>query len=73
LFEGKMLLKSIDDPNILIQQDEQARNLFLEMQSIYVRIHQLGYRQMPEEMYLDWLTTLQEEREKYQNKAIPVK
>lgn len=72
LFEGKMLMKSVVDPNILIQQDEDARTLFLEMQNIYVKIHQLGYRQMPEEMYLDWLTSLQEEREKYENKAIPI-
>lgn len=72
LFENAMLLKSIDNPNDLIEQSEEYRNLFLEMQSIYANIHQLGYRQMPEEMYLDWLATLQEEREKYQNKDIPV-
>jgi len=72
LFENEMLLKSIDNPNDLIEQSEEYRNLFLEMQNIYVKIHQLGYRQMPEEMYLDWLASLQEEREKYQNKAIPV-
>ncbi|MEO1022789.1 MAG: hypothetical protein AAFW89_09600 [Bacteroidota bacterium] len=73
LFEDEMLLRSIKDPNTLIEQSEEHRNLFLEMQSIYVKIHQLGYRQMPEDMYLDWLTTLQEEREKYQNKQLPIK
>ncbi len=72
LFENEMLLRSMDNPNDLIEQSEEYRNLFLEMQSIYVKIHQLGYRQMPEEMYLDWLTTLQEERDKYLNKSIPV-
>ena len=73
LFENEMLLRSMDNPNDLIEQSEEYQNLFLEMQSIYVKIHGLGYRQMPEEMYLDWLTSLQEEREKYQNKNIPVK
>lgn len=73
LFENEMLIRSMDDPNDLIEQSEEYRDLFLEMQSIYVKIHQLGYRQMPEEMYLDWLNTLQEEREKYQNKSIPFK
>lgn len=73
LFEDKMLMKSIDDPNVLMEQDEQAKELFLEMQSNYVKIHQLGYRQMPEEMYLDWLKSLHLEKEKYQNKEIPVK
>ncbi len=72
LFENEMLIRSMDNPNDLIEQSEEYRKLFLEMQNIYVKIHQLGYRQMPEEMYLDWLTTLQEEREKYQNKNIPV-
>jgi len=72
LFEDKMLLRGIDDPNVLIQQDEEARALFLEMQNIYVRIHELGYRQMPEEMYLDWLALLDEQREKYRNKSIPI-
>ncbi|MEO1022348.1 MAG: hypothetical protein AAFW89_07365 [Bacteroidota bacterium] len=71
LFEDEMLLRSIDDPNTLIEQSEEHRNLFLEMQSIYVKIHHLGYRQMPQEMYLDWLSSLQEERERYQNKDIP--
>ncbi len=73
LFENEMLLRSIDNPNTLIEQSEEYRNLFLEMQSIYINIHQLGYRQMPEEMYLDWLATLQKERDKYQNKDIPGK
>jgi len=72
LFEDKMLLDGFDDPNVLIQQDEEAHALFLEMQSIYVRIHELGYRQMPEEMYLDWLALLESEREKYRNKNIPI-
>lgn len=72
VFEDQMLMKSIGDPNVLMEQDKKARELFLEMQSIYAHIHQLGYRQMPEEMYLDWLMSLEVEKEKYQNKGIPV-
>jgi len=72
LFENEMLLRSMENPNDLIEQSEEYRNLFLEMQNIYVKIHQLGYRQMPEEMYLDWLLSLEKEKERYQNKAIPV-
>lgn len=33
-------------------------------------IHELGYRQMPKEMYLDWLVSLKKEKEKYVNKKI---
>jgi len=33
-------------------------------------IHELGYRQMPEDMYLNWLVSLKEEKDKYANKKI---
>ncbi|MEO9511070.1 MAG: hypothetical protein ABJN84_01385 [Flavobacteriaceae bacterium] len=51
-------------------EDETVRNKFLSLQNAYVRIHEMGYRKMPEEMYLDWLISLQEEREKFENKEI---
>ncbi len=70
LFENQMLLKGLDDPNVFMEQNPEAKKLFLEMQGIYTRIHQLGYRQMPEEMYLDWLITMEKEKEKYQNDSV---
>lgn len=48
----------------------EAQNIFNEMTNLYVQIHELGYRKMPEEMYLDWLVSLKEERNKYENKKI---
>jgi len=72
LFENEMLLRGMKNPNDLIEQSEEYRNLFLEMQNFYVKIHKLGYRQMPEEMYVDWLMSLEKEKERYKNKAIPV-
>ena len=33
-------------------------------------IHNLGYRQMPEEMYLNWLVSLNIERETYENQKL---
>lgn len=50
--------------------DEKIKTEFLALQNEYVKIHELGYRRMPEEMYLDWLTSLQKEREKFENKKI---
>lgn len=44
--------------------------LFKEIEEQIVNIHNLGYRKMPEEMYLDWLVSLKEEKEKYANKKI---
>lgn len=51
-------------------QDENIKNKFLHLQNAYVQIHEMGYRRMPEKMYLDWLISLQEEREKFENKEI---
>jgi hypothetical protein len=48
----------------------EAQNLFSEMTTVYTQIHEMGYRKMPEEMYLDWLVSLKEERNKYENKEI---
>lgn len=48
----------------------EAQKLFSEMTNLYAQIHEMGYRKMPEEMYLDWLVSLKEERTKYENKEI---
>jgi hypothetical protein len=41
-----------------------------EIQALYNRIHELGYRKMPDGMYLDWLVSLKNEKSKYQNTKI---
>ena len=48
----------------------EARKILLEIQEQLTIIHELGYRQMPEEMYLNWLVSLNEEKEKFLNKKI---
>jgi len=48
----------------------EAQELFQEMTLMYGNIHKLGYREMPEDMYLSWLTSLKEERDQYENKNI---
>ena len=48
----------------------ETRKLLAEIQNELTKIHELGYRQMPEEMYLNWLVSLKEEREKYSNQNI---
>jgi hypothetical protein len=39
-----------------------------EMNALYGKMLKLGYRQMPEQMYVEWLTSLKTEKEKYTNK-----
>jgi hypothetical protein len=51
--------------------DEPKAQEILQNLNMQVRhIHELGYRQMPKDMYLDWLVSLKEEKEKYANKDI---
>ena len=50
----------------------EAQETYQEMTLLYAHIHELGYRKMPEEMYLNWLVSLKEERSKYENKEISI-
>jgi len=50
--------------------NEEKQAEFAEIQELYTQIHNLGYRAMPKEMYLDWLISLKEEKHKYQNRKI---
>jgi hypothetical protein len=38
--------------------DSSIKAMYSEMEETYVRLHQLGYRRMPEEMYLQWMGLL---------------
>jgi len=49
---------------------QEGKKLWDEMNSLYMHLYQLGYRQMPEQMYVDWLTSLKTEKEKYTNKQV---
>jgi len=51
-------------------QIPEAKLKFDEMEVLIGQIHTLGYRKMPQEMYLEWLASLKEEREKYANKKL---
>ncbi|MFP3834779.1 hypothetical protein [Chryseobacterium sp. SIMBA_028] len=67
----KQNLSSTTPENIKkVQQDPKAKELMKLMTKEYTHIYEMGYRQMPEEMYLDWLVSLKTEREKYENKKL---
>lgn len=68
-FQIKMTNQKAEYPSDLFN-DPQAKYLFDNMQSQYAYIHQLGYRKMPNEMYLNWLSDLKREKEKYINKEM---
>lgn len=61
---------SAEYPNPTNEISLKLQILFNQMQDLYVKVHKLGYRQMPKEMYMKWLVELKTEKEKYQNKNV---
>lgn len=53
------------------ETDEERKNeIWANLEKQLSHIHNLGYRQMPEGMYLNWLVSLKMERDKYENKKL---
>lgn len=50
--------------------NEKANKMFSDLENQYKFIHKIGYRNMPEEMYLNWLVSLKTERNKFENKKL---
>ena len=61
--------RGINTPSVLRQQKD-SKSLVDEMNNLYKTIHQLGYRTMPQQMYIDWMHSMVTERDKYNNKAV---
>ena len=51
------------------QNQEKVNAQLLDLEKEYAFIHKIGYRNMPEDMYLNWLVTLKTDRKKYENKS----
>lgn len=66
----ELMLEARNKDFTSVNQYEDTRKILLDIQNRLGTIHKLGYRQMPEEMYLNWLVSLKEEKEKYANKKI---
>jgi hypothetical protein len=47
----------------------ESKELFERLNTMYAHIHELGYRKMPDQMYLEWLRSLSEQQE-FQNQSI---
>ena len=43
---------------------------YQDMENLYVKLFNLGYREMPEGMYLKWLKSIETEKSKFQNKTL---
>jgi hypothetical protein len=50
--------------------NDEAKETYDKMEKLYVQLYDLGYREMPEKMYKDWLQSLQTQKKKYTNSKI---
>lgn len=67
--DAKMKAKNVKNPKDLFT-DNSIKTMYSDMEQTYVRLHQLGYRRMPEEMYMQWMGMLKTEPEKYIDKKV---
>lgn len=70
--EVKMKAQKVKSPDELFT-DGSIKAMYSDMEQTYVRLHQLGYRRMPEEMYIKWMGMLKNEPEKYFDKKVITK
>ena len=52
------------------KDSEQGKKLFAQMNEIYTHIHELGYRKMPQGMYLNWLRSSGTQTPNYRMKSL---
>lgn len=48
----------------------ENKDMFARLNKMYSNIHKLGYRKMPDAMYLEWLMSLSNQKELYHNTTI---
>lgn len=67
--DTKMKSQKVKSPKDLFA-DNSIKSMYSDMEQTYVRLHQWGYRRMPEEMYMEWMGMLKKEPEKYIDKKV---
>lgn len=53
-----------------IYETSKDRSVYQQMEGLYVKLFELGYREMPDKMYMQWLRSVTEQRNKFGNKAV---
>jgi len=62
--QAQMKAKKMKTPQELFA-DNSIKEMYADMEQTYVKLHQSGYRRMPEEMYMKWMEMLKKEPDKY--------
>lgn len=50
-----------------VYEQQKDNSIYAEVEKLYTQLFDLGYREMPEKMYQDWLKTMIKEKRKYSN------
>lgn len=50
--------------------DTSIKTMYSDMEQTYIQLHQLGYRRIPEEMYIQWMGMLKNDPDKYIDKKV---
>jgi hypothetical protein len=66
-----MKVKNLKKPEALFS-DENIKSMYSEMETAYIQLYKSGYRQMPEEMYMQWLDLLRKEPDRYTNQELKI-
>ncbi|MBF0647417.1 hypothetical protein IR083_01120 [Dysgonomonas sp. GY75] len=66
-----MKARKLKKPEALFT-DPRIKEMYAQMESAYIQLYEWGYRQMPEEMYMQWLNLLDSEAGKYVNPRLNV-
>lgn len=69
-----LLLKAETTKRIYEKQQKEnnpkAQSTYAQMEQQYIHLYDLGYREMPEKMYKEWLLSLKNQKDKYSNKSV---
>ena len=72
-----LLLKAETFKKVWLKEREERfpkpTSTITEMQNAYITLAKLGYREMPEKMYQQWLQEMVIEKEKFSNKKLKIK
>ena len=61
--QAQMKAKKVKTPQELFA-DNSIKKMYSDMEQTYMKLHQSGYRRMPEEMYAKWIASLKSEPNK---------
>lgn len=53
-----------------VYEANKSKAIYKDMEATYIRLLELGYREMPERMYMQWLKSAIEQRDKFSNKQL---